>query len=405
LARKGYGFSEANNPIRNILMPGIIKERLFTPGPTPLLMEAQARTLSAANVHHRTEAFRKIMMETLALLKYYYDTKNDVLVFASSGTGAMEGAVANLLSPGERMLVGTAGKFGERWLGLAQAYGVEAVKVESPYGQPVNIEAMKQKLASDGPFRAVFIQATETSTAVMNDVRALGEAVKGYPETALVVDAITGLGTSDLRIEDWGLDIVIGGSQKAVMIPPGLAFASVSEKAWGLMAKSKLPRFYFDFAKERKNQAKGETAYTPATTLIIGLHAALEYIQKIGRENLIANAALLAEASRAGAQALWLKLFAESSPANAATAVCAPPGLDSGAIVKEMRTSFGAVIANGQGSMKGQIFRLAHLGYYDMADLFALFAALEIVLVKLGQDVVLGSGVRAVQETYLRHAS
>jgi len=385
-------------------MPGIIKERLFTPGPTPLLMEAQARTLTAANVHHRTEAFRKIMTETLALLKYYYDTQNDVLIFASSGTGAMEGSVANLLSPGERMLVGTAGKFGERWLGLAQAYGIEAMKVESPYGQPVNIDAMKAKLASDGPFRAVFIQATETSTAVMNDVRALGEAVKNYPQTALVVDAITGLGTSDLRIEEWGLDVVIGGSQKAVMIPPGLAFASISEKAWGLIAKSKLPRYYFDFAKERKNQAKGETAYTPATTLIIGLHAALEYIKKIGRENLIANAALLAEASRAAAQALGLKLFAESSPANAATAVCAPPGMDSGAIVKELRTSFGAIIANGQGSMKGQIFRLAHLGYYDVADLFAVFAALEIALVRLRQDVVLGSGVRAVQEVYLRHA-
>jgi aspartate aminotransferase-like enzyme len=385
-------------------MPGIIKERLFTPGPTPLLMEAQARTLTAANVHHRTEAFRKIMTETLALLKYYYDTQNDVLIFASSGTGAMEGSVSNLLSPGERMLVGTAGKFGERWLGLAQAYGIGAVKVESTYGQPVNIATMKQKLATDGPFRAVFIQATETSTAVMNDVRALGEAVKNYPETALVVDAITGLGTSDLRIEEWGLDIVIGGSQKAVMIPPGLAFVSVSEKAWGLIAKSKLPRFYFDFAKERKNQAKGETAYTPATTLIIGLHAALEYIKKLGRENLIANAALLAEASRAAAQALGLKLFAESSPANAATAVCAPTGMDSGAIVKELRTSFGAIIANGQGSMKGQIFRLAHLGYYDIADLFAIFAALEIVLVKLGQDVVLGSGVRAAQEVYLRHA-
>ena len=385
-------------------MPGIIKERLFTPGPTPLLMEAQARTLSAANVHHRTEAFRKIMTETLALLKYYYDTQNDVLIFASSGTGAMEGSVSNLLSPGERMLVGTAGKFGERWLGLAQAYGIEAVKVESPYGQPVNIEAMKQKLASDGPFRAVYIQATETSTAVMNDVRALGEAVKNYPQTALVVDAITGLGTSDLRIEEWGLDIVIGGSQKAVMIPPGLAFVSVSEKAWGLIAKSKLPRFYFDFAKERKNQAKGETAYTPATTLVIGLHAALEYIKKLGRENLIANAALLAEASRAAAQALGLKLFAESSPANAATAVCAPAGMDSGAIVKELRTRFGAIIANGQGSMKGQIFRLAHLGYYDMADLFAVFAALEIALLKLGQKVELGSGVRAVQEVYLRHA-
>jgi aspartate aminotransferase-like enzyme len=387
-----------------MIMPGIIKERLFTPGPTPLLMEAQARTLTAANVHHRTEAFRKIMTETLALLKYYYDTQNDVLIFASSGTGAMEGAVANLLSPGERMLVGTAGKFGERWLSLAQAFGVEAVKVESPYGQPVNIEAMKQKLATDGPFRAVFIQATETSTAVMNDVRTLGEAVKNYPETALVVDAITGLGTSDLRIEEWGLDMVIGGSQKAVMVPPGLAFVSVSEKAWGLIAKSKLPRFYFDIAKERKNQVKGETAYTPATTLIIGLHAALEYVKKIGRETLIANAALLAEASRAAALALGLKLFAESSPANAATAVCAPAGMDSGAIVKELRNSFGAVIANGQGSMKGQIFRLAHLGYFDMVDQFAVIAALEVALVKLGQKVVLGSGVRAVQEVYLRHA-
>ncbi len=386
-------------------MPGIIKERLFTPGPTPLLLEAQARTLAAANVHHRTEAFRKIMTETLALLKYYYDTHNDVLIFASSGTGAMEGAVANLLSPGERMLVGTAGKFGERWLGLAQAYGIEAVKVESPYGRPVNMDEMKQKLADDGPFRAVFIQATETSTAVMNDVRALGEAVKNFPETALVVDAITGLGTSDLRVEEWGLDIVIGGSQKAVMIPPGLAFASVSEKAWGLIAKSKLPRYYFDFAKERKNQAKGETAYTPATTLVIGLHAALEYIKTLGRDNLIANAALLAEASRAAAQALGLKLFAECSPANAATAVCAPAGMDSGAIVKELRTRFGAIIANGQGSMKGQIFRLAHLGYYDMADLFAVFAALEIALLKLGQKVELGSGVRAAQEVYLRHAN
>ncbi len=382
-------------------MPGITKERLFTPGPTPLLMEAQARTLTAANVHHRTEAFRKIMMETLELLKYYYDTRNDILIFASSGTGAMEGAVSNLLSPGERMLVGTAGKFGERWLGIAQAYGIEAVKVESPYGRPVDIEAMKQKLANAGPFRAVFIQATETSTAVMNDVRAIGEAVKDYPETALVVDGITGLGTSDLRVNEWGLDILIGGSQKAVMIPPGLAFVSVSEKAWGLIGKSKLPRFYFDFAKERKNQVKGETAYTPATTLVIGLHAALEYVKRIGRENLIANAALLAEASRAAAQALGLKLFAESSPANAATAVCAPAGMDSGAIVKELRTRFGAVIANGQGSMKGQIFRLAHLGYYDMADVFAVFAALEIALLKLGYKLDLGSGVRAAQGVYL----
>jgi len=386
-------------------MPGIIKQRLFTPGPTPLLMEAQARTLTAANVHHRTEAFRKIMAETLELLKYYFHTRNDVLIFASSGTGAMEGSLSNLVSPGERILVGTAGKFGERWLGLAQAYGIEAVKVETPYGQPVDVAAMKQKLAAGGPFRAVYIQATETSTAVMNDVQSLAEAVKNYPATCLVVDAITGLGTTDLRPDEWGLDIVIGGSQKAVMIPPGLAFLSVSEKAWGMIAKAKLPRFYFDFAKERKNQVKGETAYTPATTLVISLHAALQYVKEIGRENLIANAALLAAATREAVGALGLKLFAASSPANAATAVCAPEGMDSGAIIKELRNRFGAIVANGQGSMKGQIFRLAHLGYYDMADLFAIVAALEVALVKLGQKVELGRGVRAAQEAYLRLAN
>lgn len=386
-------------------MPLITKQRLFTPGPTPLLVEAQARTISAANVHHRTEAFRKIMSETIELLKYYFNTKNDVLVFASSGTGVMEGSVSNLVSPGERILVGTAGKFGERWLGLAKAYGIEAVKVESPYGHPVDIEAMKRALAEGGPFRAVYIQATETSTAVMNDVKSLAEALTNYPETCLVVDAITGLGTTDLRPDEWGLDIVIGGSQKAVMIPPGLAFASISEKAWGLIAKAKLPHFYFDFAKERKNQTKGETAFTPATTLVISLHAALEYVKEIGRESLIANAALLAAMTREAAQALDLKLFAVSSPANAATAICPPPGMDSGAIIKELRNRFGAIIANGQGSMKGQIFRLAHLGYYDVMDLFAVVAALEVALVKLGYKVELGRGVRAAQESYLKLAN
>jgi aspartate aminotransferase-like enzyme len=386
-------------------MPGITKQRLFTPGPTPLLIEAQARTLAAANVHHRTEAFRKIMSETIELLKYYFQTKNDVLIFACSGTGVMEGSVSNLVSPGERILVGTAGKFGERWLGLAKAYGIEAVKVESPYGHPVDIDAMKRALAEGGPFRAVYIQATETSTAVTNDVKSLAEALTNYPETCLVVDAITGLGTTDLRPDDWGLDIVIGGSQKAVMIPPGLAFASISEKAWRMMERAKLPRFYFDFAKERKNQTKGETAFTPATTLVISLHAALEYVKEIGRENLIANAALLAAMTREAATALGLKLFAVSSPANAATAVCPPQGMDSGAIIKELRNRFGAIVANGQGSMKGQIFRLAHLGYFDVVDVFAVVAALEVALHKLGHKVELGRGVRAAEEAYLKLAS
>jgi len=385
-------------------MIGIIKERLFTPGPTPLLMEAQVRALTAT-LHHRTEAFRQLLRETVAGLQYLFNTKNDVLIFTSSGTGAMEGAVSNLLSPGERVLIGTAGKFGERWLELARAYGVEAVKVEAPYGHALDVEEMKRRLESEGPFRAVLVQATESSTGVSHNVQALGEAVKAHPETCLVVDAITGLGTSVLSPDEWGLDVVIGGSQKALMIPPGLAFVSVSEKAWKLIGESRLPRFYFDFAKERRSLAKGEASYTPATTLVVSLHAALDYIRRLGRDNLIANAALLAEATRAAAQALGLSLFAACSPANALTAVCAPEGMDSGLIVKEMRARFGAIVANGQGSMKGRIFRLAHLGYYDAGDLFASLAALEIVLHKLGQAVDLGSGVRAAEEVYLLRSS
>ena len=384
-------------------MTGIIKERLFTPGPTPLLMEGQARTLTAT-LHHRTESFRQLMRETLENLRYFYNTQNDVLIFSSSGTGAMEGSISNLTSSGERVLVCTAGKFGERWLQLAQAYGLEVVKVEAPYGQPLSVEEIGKRLKNDGPFRAVYIQATESSTGVSHDVKAVGEMVKALPETCFVVDAITGLGTTDLQPDEWGLDIVIGGSQKALMVPPGLAFASVSNKAWKLIEKSKAPRYYFDFAKERKNLAKGESSYTPATTLVVGLHATLGYIRQIGRENLIKNAAFLAEATRAAAKALGLSLFATGSPANALTAIKAPEGMDSGAIVKEMRSQFGAIIANGQGSMKGQIFRFAHLGYYDALELFAALAGLEIALVKLGHKCELGSGVRAAQKLYLEGA-
>jgi aspartate aminotransferase-like enzyme len=385
-------------------MLGIIKERLFTPGPTPLLLEAQARALTAT-LHHRTDEFRRLMRETLDSLRYYFNTQNEVLIFASSGTGAMEGAMTNLVSPGERVLVGTAGKFGERWVGLARAYGAEVVTVESPYGQCIPVPEMKRRLETEGPFRAVFVQATESSTGVRHDVEALGRLVSAYPETCLVVDAITGLGTTDLRPDEWGLDVVIGGSQKATMVPPGLAFVSVSGKAWKLIEKSKTPRFYFDFARERKSQAKGESSYTPATTLVVTLHAALNYIRQVGRENLIANAALLAEATREASKSLGLKLFAQCSPASALTSISAPEGMDSGLIVKEMRTRFGAIVSNGQGEMKGQIFRLAHLGYYDALDLFAAIAALEIVLTRLGRTVELGRGVRAAQEVYLRHAA
>jgi aspartate aminotransferase-like enzyme len=385
-------------------MPGIIKERLFTPGPTPLLLEAQLRALTMT-LHHRTDAFRALMRETLENLKYYFHTKNDVIVFASSGTGAMEGAVSNLLSPGERVLIGTAGKFGERWVQLAKAYGIESVVVEAPYGHPVPIAEMKKHLESSGPFRAVLIQATESSTGVRNDVETLGKVVSGLPETCFVVDAITGLGTTDLRPDEWGIDIMIGGSQKATMIPPGLAFASISDKAGRVMEKSKLPRYYFDYAKERKSLSKGESSYTPATSLVVCLHGALNYIKELGRENLIGNAALLAEATREAAVAMGLTNFAVSSPANAVTAINAPSGIESTKVVKEMRARFGAILTDGQGTMKGHMFRIAHLGYYDFLDSLAILGALEIVLQKVGHKVELGSGVRAAQNVYLRHSS
>jgi aspartate aminotransferase-like enzyme len=314
----------------------------------------------------------------------------------------MEGAVSNLLSPGDRVLIGTCGKFGERWIQLAKAYGIESVVVEAPYGQPVPISEMKKHLESSGAFRGVFIQATESSTGVRNDVESLGKLVSALPDCCFVVDAITGLGTTDIRPDEWGIDLMIGGSQKATMIPPGLAFASISEKAAKAMEKSKLPRYYFDYAKERKSLAKGESSYTPATSLVVCLHAALNYIKDLGRENLIGNAALLAEATRESSLAMGLTNFAVSQPANAVTSINAPAGIESTKVVKDLKSRFGVIITDGQGSMKGHMFRIAHLGYYDFLDLLAVLGALEISLQKVGHKVELGSGVRAAQVVYLR---
>lgn len=378
----------------------MIKERLFTPGPTQLLPQVQV-AMSQPILHHRTDEFRAIVKEVLEDLKYLYNTTNDVLLFASSGTGAMEGAVVNLLSPGDKAIVVSAGKFGERWIGLCKAYGVNAQVVSLPYGAAVDPRQVADLLEQQPDTRAVFVQYTESSTGVRHDVKALAEIVHPLADTVLVVDAITGLGVMEMPVDEWHLDVVVGGSQKALMIPPGLAFASVSAKAWKMMENSKSPKYYFDFQKERKNLAKGETAYTPAITLVVALREALKFIRQIGRDRLICNAGLLARATRAAVQTLGLKLFAEASPSDALTAVCAPEGLDSGAIIKEFKKNFGVIVANGQGEMKGKIFRIAHLGYYDFPDTVAIVACLEIVLEKLGLPIELGSGVKAAQQTYL----
>src|SRR3984957_11618029 len=384
------------------------KNRLFTPGPTPLLPAAQT-AMASFSLHHRTAEFRALYTRVLADMKDFIGTKNDVLVLASSGTGVMEGAVSNLTSPGDRVLVLTAGNFGERWRDLAKAFGCAVEIVSAPYGETFSIADIEQKLTPD--IRAVYVQATESSTGARHDVHGIARLVrKAGHDTLLVVDAITGLGTTHFDVDGWGIDVIIGGSQKALMIPPGLAYCAVSDRAWKRMETAKSPRYYFDFRRERKAAAKGESAYTPATSLFAALAAALDFIRQMGdgnlangRSALIDNAELAAEMTRAGAQAIGLNLFAPSAPAAALTAIESPAGIDSGAIIKQFRETFAAVVANGQGEMKGQLFRIAHLGYYDYLDTVGILAALEHVIASVtGRAVEYGAAVRSAQQVYAK---
>ena len=386
----------------------IRKNRLYTPGPTQLLPAAQL-AMAAATMHHRTAEFRALYSKVLADLKTFVGSKNDVVMFTASGTGAMEAAVANLTSPGDKVLVVTAGKFGERWESLAKAYGCQVDSVRAAYGETVALEQVKAALKPDHV--ALYMQASESSTGARHDVEGIGRLLKGT-NTLLVVDAITGLGTTKFDVDGWGIDVIIGGSQKAVMIPPGLAYCAVSDRAWQRMENTKNPRYYFDLRKERKNGAKGESSYTPSTALVAALGAAFDYIREqgggdlaTGRDLLIRNAETAAAMTRAAAQALGLKLFAASSPGAALTAITSPEGVDSSDIVKAFRNQFGAVVANGQGEMKGQLFRIAHLGFYDYLDTIAIIGALENVLAGIGRKVELGAGLKAAQQVYAQSAS
>jgi aspartate aminotransferase-like enzyme len=383
------------------------KNRLFTPGPTPLLPAAQT-AMASFTAHHRTADFRALFQRVLADMKQFIGTKNDVLVLACSGTGVMEAAVTNLTSPGNKVLVLTAGTFGERWTGITKAFGCNVDVLSAPYGQTFSLADVRAKLTPD--VRAVFVQATESSTGTRHDIRGIAELVHvNGDDTLLVVDAITGLGTTHLDVDGWGVDFIVGGSQKALMISPGLGYCAVSERAWRRMDTTTSSRFYFDLRKERKAAAKGESAYTPATALFAGLGAALDFVRNLGsgdvakgREALVANAELCAAMTRAGVQALGLKLFA-TAPGAALTAIQAPDGMDSGKIIKEFRESFDAVVANGQGEMKGHLFRIAHIGYYDYLDTIGILAALEHVIARVtGKTVEYGSAVRAAQEVYAR---
>ncbi len=397
----------------------IRKMRLFTPGPTPLLPAAQF-AMAAADMHHRTAEFRTLYTRVLTQLKRFVGTEaGDVIVLSCSGTGAMEAAVSNITSPGDHVLVLTAGKFGERWSALAKAFGCAVDVVEAPYGKTFSLDEVKAALKLET--RAVFMQATETSTGVRHCVPGVAKLLKDtQSEALLVVDAITGLGTTHLDIDEWGIDVLIGGSQKAVMIPPGLAYLAIGPKAWDRMEATYNPRYYFDLRKERKNARGGESAYTPPVALIAALDAALAWIAAqaatpenpvgdivTGRKLLIENAETIAAMTRAAVIALGCTLFAPDAPSAAATAVLPPAGVDSGLFVKELKSRFGAIITNGQGEMKGQLFRIAHLGFFDYMDTIALIGALEQVIVKSvpqavvsGSPVKFGAGLVAAQKVY-----
>lgn len=372
------------------------KEYLYTPGPVAVPPEVLLK-LAEPMYHHRSKRFQTIFSEVNEKLKQVFRTKNDIITFTSSGTGAMEAAIVNFLSPGDKVITINGGKFGERWVGLAKAYGLTQHEVKIAWGTAPDPQEIERLLAADPSIKAVYTQLVETSTGTLYDVQALGAVVAKTP-AIFVVDAISGLGADDLPVDAWQVDVCVVGSQKALMIPPGLSFMSVSEKAWALAEKSTLPKYYFDAKKARKLLPKNDTPYTPAHTLIGALNVSLDMILKEGIEAVVARHARLAAAVRAGVTALNLPLYSKR-PANALTAV-ETPGMDAEAIKKELDKD-GILVAGGQDEAKGKIIRIAMMGYANDADVLNALGGLERVLKRVGYNFTPGAGVAAAQASLL----
>ena len=371
-----------------------MKRYLLAPGPTPIPPEV-LQAMSQPIIHHRAPEYEALFADVRRDLRLLFQCQNEVLMFAASGTGAMEGAVVNTLSSRNPALVIRGGKFGERWAEICEAYGVRVVPVDVPYGKSVDPADVAAALAKEPGVKVVFATHSETSTGAVHDIQAIA-AVVGKTPAILVVDAVTSLGVMDLPMDAWGVDLVVAGSQKALMLPPGLAFAALSDKAWARVPEARLPRYYFNFVSERKAIEKNQSAYTPAVSLVIGLRESLRLILAEGLPAVFARHDRLARATRAGVQAVGLTVFPDR-PGCACTAVKAPPGIDGGAIVKGFRQR-GITIAGGQGTMKGKIFRISHMGYVDGFDVLTALAALDLVLSDLGYPVKLGEAARAAEE-------
>lgn len=376
-----------------------LKGHLVAPGPTEVPPEVML-TMAKPILHHRSDDFIPLFEKVREDLKWLFQTKNDVLILASSGTAAMESAVSNFLKKGDKAIAVRGGKFGERWAEILTAYGCESINIDVEWGKPVDPSMVEDALKKHPDVKAVYIQASETSTGVKHPVKEVAEIVRKRENTLMVVDAITALGVFDVKTDEWGLDIVVGGSQKALMLPPGLAFISVNEKAWRIAENSDLPRYYLDLKKERKNQLKAQTAYTPAVSLIAGLSKSLDMLKEEGLENIFERHRILSKGVREGLKAMGLKLLAEESPSEAVSVAVCPPGIDGQKVVKHLREKFKIIIAGGQDRLKGKIFRIAHIGYYDPFDMILTLSAVEMTLKDLGYEISLGNGVKKAMEIY-----
>lgn len=372
------------------------KYRLFAPGPVPVPEEV-ALQMARPIIHHRTKSFEKVVAQVKEDLRWLYQTRNDVLVLASSGTGAMDSAISNTLNAGDKVIVVDGGKFGERWWKIAQAYGLETDIIKVTWGEAVDPKEIESRL-NKGGYRAVLVQASESSTGTYHPIEEIAKLTRGREDTLLIVDAISALGAVNLPMDAWGIDVLVAGSQKALALPPGLAFIALSEKAWRFAETCKTKKFYFDLKREKKNLEQNTTAFTPAISLVIGLAESLRTMKAEGLENLFARHARLAKATREGMKALGLRLYSKS-PVNSLTAACVPDGIDGSKVTKIMESKFNMTIAGGQDAAKGKIFRIAHLGYFDELDIVTVVAAIEGTLAELGYRFEMGKGVGAAMQS------
>ncbi len=376
----------------------MIKHYLLSPGPTPIPNEVSL-AMSETMIHHRTPEFNKVFDEARTGLKKLFGTKNDVIMLASSGTGAMEAAVANLFSPRDKVLIVNGGKFGERWLNISNAFGLTPVDLKVEWGKAVKVGDVEKQLNAHPDIKGVMIQASETSTTTLHPIKEIGQLTRNGP--LYLVDGVTAIGVLSVPLDDWGIDALVTGSQKALMLPPGLAFIALSDRGWESTRSAKLPRFYFDLNLERKNQQKGSGAFTPAVSLIFGLRASLAMMQREGLDRVYARHDRLARATRSAARALGLKLLAPDNPSPAATGIYLPEGIDADKVLEYLREHMNITLAEGQDQLKGKVIRIAHVGYMGAFDVITAIAGLEMALRKFGVEIPFGRGVAAAEEVLM----